>query len=70
MAKEKQALRDAVLAEKVAIKQRELPVLELALKAVDDPSVEIPDEAPIVSVYSFYKLATADYCDLFRLLTA
>ncbi|KAK6056965.1 hypothetical protein COOONC_05522, partial [Cooperia oncophora] len=48
LAKQKQAIRDAELAEKVAIKQRELPVLDLALKVIDDPSVELPEEAPIV----------------------
>ncbi|KAL6722527.1 hypothetical protein Aduo_017643 [Ancylostoma duodenale] len=48
LAKQKQAQRDAEIAEKVAIKHRELPVLDLALKVIDDPTVEIPVEAPIV----------------------
>ncbi|XGW33206.1 hypothetical protein V3C99_017574 [Haemonchus contortus] len=48
LARQKQAIRDAEIAEKVAIKQRELPVLDLALKVIDDPSVEVPEEAPIV----------------------
>ncbi|KAK5975007.1 hypothetical protein GCK32_002359 [Trichostrongylus colubriformis] len=48
LAREKQAIRDAEIAEKVAIKQRELPVLDLTLKVIDDPSVELPQEAPIV----------------------
>ncbi|KAK6766683.1 hypothetical protein RB195_026141 [Necator americanus] len=50
LAKQKQAIRDAEIAEKVAIKHRELPVLDLALKVIDDPSVELPVEAPIVSL--------------------
>ncbi|EYC07083.1 hypothetical protein Y032_0072g679 [Ancylostoma ceylanicum] len=48
LAKQKQAQRDAEIAEKVAIKHRELPVLDLALKVIDDPTVEIPVEAPIL----------------------
>ncbi|VDL77935.1 unnamed protein product [Nippostrongylus brasiliensis] len=47
-AREKQAIRDAVNAEKEAIKQRELPVLDLALKVIEDPTVVVPAEAPIV----------------------
>ncbi|VDK50431.1 unnamed protein product, partial [Cylicostephanus goldi] len=46
LAKEKQAIRDAKIAEKVAIKHRELPVLDLALKVIDDPTVEVPVEVP------------------------
>ncbi|KAK6033033.1 hypothetical protein OSTOST_00758 [Ostertagia ostertagi] len=56
MAREKQAIRDAEIAEKVAIKHRELPVLDLALKVIEDPSVELPNEAPIV----FDNLAALD----------
>ncbi|KJH44617.1 hypothetical protein DICVIV_09338 [Dictyocaulus viviparus] len=48
LAKQKQAIRDAVLAEKVAIKHRQLPVLDLTLKVIEDPTVELPLEAPIV----------------------
>ncbi|CAJ0609911.1 unnamed protein product [Cylicocyclus nassatus] len=46
LAKQKQAIRDAEIAEKVAIKHRELPVLDLALKVIDDPTVEVPVEVP------------------------
>uniref|UniRef100_A0A0K0DMI2 [Histone H3]-lysine(4) N-trimethyltransferase n=1 Tax=Angiostrongylus cantonensis TaxID=6313 RepID=A0A0K0DMI2_ANGCA len=48
LAKQKQAIRDAEIAEKVAIKQRELPVLDLTLKVIEDPTVELPLEATIL----------------------
>ncbi|KAJ1374469.1 hypothetical protein KIN20_037159 [Parelaphostrongylus tenuis] len=43
-AKEKQAIRDAKRAEKVAIEQRELPGLDLLLKAIEDSTLELPIE--------------------------
>ncbi|KAJ1358756.1 hypothetical protein KIN20_017261 [Parelaphostrongylus tenuis] len=48
MAREKQAIRDAERAEKVAIKEKKLPVLELALKVIEDPTVEVSVEAPVL----------------------
>ncbi|KAJ1357365.1 hypothetical protein KIN20_015499, partial [Parelaphostrongylus tenuis] len=44
---ENQAIRDAKIAEEVAIKQRELPILDLTLKVIEDPAAELPPEAPI-----------------------
>ncbi|VDK51452.1 unnamed protein product, partial [Cylicostephanus goldi] len=40
LARQRQAIKDAEIAEKVAIKHRELPVLDLTLKIMNDPSVE------------------------------
>ncbi|KAJ1370160.1 hypothetical protein KIN20_031824, partial [Parelaphostrongylus tenuis] len=45
--REKQAIPDAEIAEKVAIKQRELPVLDLTLKVIENSTSKIPIEAPI-----------------------
>ncbi|VDM63414.1 unnamed protein product [Angiostrongylus costaricensis] len=45
LAKQKQAIREAEISEKVAIRQRELPVLDLILKFIEDPTIELPLEA-------------------------
>ncbi|CAJ0598756.1 unnamed protein product [Cylicocyclus nassatus] len=40
LARQKQAIKDAEIAEKIAIKHRELPVLDLTLKIIEDPSLK------------------------------
>ncbi|KAJ1366467.1 hypothetical protein KIN20_027141 [Parelaphostrongylus tenuis] len=49
MAREKQAIRDAERAEKVAVKEKKLPVLDLLLKVIEDPTVESPVEAAVLT---------------------